>query len=162
MEYGTVDRDFLRTDAGRAVVSDLWLRGIKQRDIGDAFGRKGGSTICTAIVQFIEKFCPDLCNTEKRGSAPATAYGSGRKLIVRVAISRYLRAKVARPMLFPKTERLQNQTFSEAVSSGGRFRRAAWHPAMLTMPPFATAVPGNPDLTEDDKQASDWIVEREI
>ena len=77
---------WLRCDAGRAAVAVLWLEGMTQQRIGQAFGHRKPSTVNIAIMQLCERYAvPD------DGWLPQ---GEQRRSFARLAVRRYLEQRV--------------------------------------------------------------------
>jgi hypothetical protein len=84
------------TDEDACFAAAQWASGIKQREIGEAFGYKHSVTICQQIERFIHKYCEGLALDYRHNTPTIMAFGKGRLALVKPAIAEFVRQRNAR------------------------------------------------------------------
>jgi hypothetical protein len=93
-----IPREVLRTDAGRAAVTQAWIDGYPQKRIArECFGYSGPAPITVVISEFISTYAPDEweAGSEQRLTKMQPPFGEPRRRIAPLAIARFIAARDA-------------------------------------------------------------------
>jgi hypothetical protein len=88
------------TDEDACFAAAQWASGIKQREIGEAFGCRTASMVCQKIEQFISKYGPSLYKKSVQcfdgRMYRGKKYSADRLPLVKPAIAEFVRQRNAR------------------------------------------------------------------
>jgi hypothetical protein len=87
------------TDEDACFAAAQWASGVKQREIGAAFGHKESSVICQKIERFISKYGPSLYKPEQSFDGRTyrfKKYSADRLPLVKPAIAEFVKQRNAR------------------------------------------------------------------
>jgi hypothetical protein len=84
------------TDEDACFAAAQWASGIKQREIGAAFGYKSAWAVCTQIGGFISKYGPSLYAEPNQHGYRHKACDGERRALVRPAIAEFVKQRNAR------------------------------------------------------------------
>jgi hypothetical protein len=84
------------TDEDACFAAAQWASGIKQREIGEAFGYSNATTVCVQIERFIHKYCEGLALDYRHNTPTIMAGRDERRALVKPAIAEFVRQRNAR------------------------------------------------------------------